>query len=141
MKQSFLVIAAFVLTFAAGVLTGALVVRQFASPPPPFELRPGRPGMGPERLFDLNELQKRLDLNDTQRQQIAAVLDKYRDQIEQHVKQVRPPMHELFRGMRDEIERILTPEQREKFRQPPPHFGRRPPPRHERFEQDSTRIP
>ena len=143
MKQNLLVTGAFVLTFAAGVLTGAFLVREFAAPRPRFEHGPRRPGPGkPQRPpFDLKELQERLELNEEQRQQVAAVLAKYRGQIERHFREVRQPVDELMRQMRGEIEQILTPEQREKFRQPPPRFGRQPPPPFEDFGSDSTLRP
>jgi Spy/CpxP family protein refolding chaperone len=140
MKQDFLVIAAFVLTFAAGALTGAFLVRQFAAPPPEFERgfkRPG-PGMSLRPPLDLERLQERLNLNDAQRQQIAMILAKHRDQVAQHFRQVRQPVDDLMRQMRGEVEQVLTPEQREKFRQPPMPFDRMLPPRHGPFERDST---
>ncbi|MGH7493524.1 MAG: Spy/CpxP family protein refolding chaperone [bacterium] len=139
MKQNILVIAAFVLTFAAGALCGAFLVREFGGPPPKFEHGPRRPGMGPRPPFDLEELQERLNLNDTQRQQLDQILAKYRDRIEQHFKRVREPMDDLMRQMRAETDLILTPEQREKFRLPPKLFGRKPP--HEHFGRDSTMRP
>jgi Spy/CpxP family protein refolding chaperone len=144
MKQNILVTAAFVLTFAAGVLTGAFLVREFAAPPPEFERGFGRPGpgMAARPRHDLEELQKRLDLNDAQRQQIALLLGKYRDQLVQHFKQVRQPVDALMRQMREETEQILTPEQREKFRHSPKPFDRLLlPPRPELFARDSTLKP
>ncbi len=127
MKQNLWVIAAFVLTFAAGVLTGAIVVRQFGPSPPPFERGMMRPRPEPRPFSNLNELQRRMDLSEAQREQIAAIFAKYRGQIQVHVRQVRPPMHELMRQMRAEIEQILTPEQREKFQRMAGPLGRRPP--------------
>ncbi|MDZ7267465.1 MAG: hypothetical protein ONB48_09060 [candidate division KSB1 bacterium] len=122
MKQNFWVIAAFVLTFAAGVLTGAIVVRQFGPPPP---VGPGMMRLRPEMhaFPNLQELQRRMNLSAAQREQIAAIFAKYQGQIQEHLQQVRPPMHKLMRQMRSEIEQVLTPEQREQFQRmgaPPP---------------------
>lgn len=127
MKQNFWVVAAFVLTFAAGVLTGAIVVRQFGPSPPPFEQGMMRPRRDPHAFPNLKELQRRMDFSDAQRQQIAAIFAKYRGQIQVHLRQVRPPMHELMRQMRNEIEQILTPEQRKKFQRMTGPWGRRSP--------------
>lgn len=139
MKQSFLVAAAFVLTFAAGVLTGGLLVRQLAAPPP-FEREIRRPLMSPRRMFDVDKMQKQLDLSDTQRQHVEAVLKKYREQIQEHLARVEPPMGELMRGLRSEIEQILTPEQREKFQRTASPFWRRSPRGRGRFEPDSMPV-
>ncbi len=162
MKQNVLVITAFVLTFAAGALTGAFLVKQFA--PQPFERWPEPPGMvlyghggramldttewpgspgmvfGPHRL---DELQKYLNLDEAQRRKMEAVFDKYRAQIQKQIQQTRPPMLDQIEMMRHEIEQILTPEQREKLRAAALLFdrrlrfpmGRRP------FERDSTFVP
>lgn len=127
MKQNFWVIAAFVLTFAAGVLTGAIVVRQFGPPFPPFERGMVRPRMDPRPFPNLKELQRRMALSAAQREQIAAIFAKYRGQIQEHLRQVRPPMHELMHQMRAEIEQILTPEQREQFQRLATPLGRRSP--------------
>jgi Spy/CpxP family protein refolding chaperone len=113
MKEKIFVAAAFVLTFAAGVLTGAIIVREFAGPPfPPMDMpRAGERELG----MSLKALQRRLDLNETQRRQVAAIVEKYQAQIHDHLKSTRPRIHELMQQMRIEIESVLTPEQREKY--------------------------
>lgn len=141
MKQSFLVAAAFVLTFAAGVLTGGLLVRQLAGPPAPFEREMRRPPMSPRGMFDVERMQKHLDLNEAQRQQVETIVKKYREQIQQHIERVEPPMRELMHGLRAEIEQVLTPEQREKFQRTASPFWRRSPQRRERFDPDSLPGP
>lgn len=141
MKQTFLVAAAFVLTFAAGVLTGGLLVRQFAGPPPVFERAMKRPPLSPRGMFDVDRMQKHLDLSEAQRQQVEAIVAKYRDQIQQHLERAEPPMRELMRGLRTEVEQVLTPEQREKFQRSASPFWRKSPQRRERFEPDSMPGP
>ncbi|MDZ7343736.1 MAG: hypothetical protein ONA90_04415 [candidate division KSB1 bacterium] len=124
MKEKIFVVGAFVLTFAAGVLTGALVVREFAVPPlPPTDMP--RAG-GRELGIPLNFLHRRLDLTEMQRQQINAIVKKYQEQIRDHLQQARPWMHDTMQQMRREIESVLTPEQREKYPKELSRLGRRP---------------
>lgn len=113
MKARLVVAGAFVLTFAAGVLTGAILVRQFSRPLQRWE---HRPPMG-ERSFGvpLDFLEKRLDLTPEQSQQIAEIMKKYREQVREHLREVRAPMRELTRQMMGEIDQVLTPEQRERL--------------------------
>jgi Spy/CpxP family protein refolding chaperone len=112
MKGKILVVAAFVLTFAAGVLTGAFIVREFI--PPPF---PGAPMPREERLpMSLEILQGRLDLSEAQRQQVAEIIGKYQKQLHHQMLQLRPKARRTIQQMSEEIESVLTPEQREKFR-------------------------
>lgn len=131
MKDKFWIVAAFVLTFAAGVLVGAIIVRRFG--PPPFVSAPfGEPG---ERRFpmhgeksplpSLGMLQRRLNLNEAQHQQVAAIVERYRVQLHEHLSSIRPVTHELLGKMRAEIETVLTPEQLEKFRNEFPRRERR----------------
>ncbi|NUM74021.1 hypothetical protein HUU40_06650 [candidate division KSB1 bacterium] len=137
MKQNFLVAAAFVLTFAAGVLTGGLLVRQLAGPPPMFEREMRRPPISRRGMFDVDRMQKHLDLSEAQRREVEAIVEKYRDQIQEHIERVEPPMRELMRGLRAEVEQVLTPEQREKFQRSASPFWRKSPQRRERFDPDS----
>lgn len=131
MKDKFWIAAAFVLTFAAGVLTGAIVARQFGPPPfalPPFGERSARhfPMHGEKPpLPSLGALQRQLDLNEEQQQQVAAIVEKFREKLEQNFRQFRPAMHEVITEMRGEIESVLTPEQLEKFRREFPRRDRR----------------
>jgi Spy/CpxP family protein refolding chaperone len=124
MKEKFFVIAAFVLTFAAGVLTGALVVRQFGGPPPlrpRMAHEPGRP-----RGFMLEMLKPRLNLSDAQSRAVEQIIAKYEEQLRQHFRQTRPQAHQIIRQMTAEIDSVLTPEQRQKFRQEIPMMRKMP---------------
>ncbi len=131
MKDKIWIVAAFVLTFAAGVLVGAIVVRNFG--PPPFAMAPfgnaegrrfprheGRPA-----LPSVDMLQKQLGLDEAQQQQVAVIVEKYRGQFQEHFRQIHPTMQGLLHEMRGEIENVLTPEQLEKFRREFPRRDRR----------------
>jgi Spy/CpxP family protein refolding chaperone len=129
-KEKFFVIAAFVLTFAAGVLTGAIVVRQFGGPlsmRPRMAHEPGRPPRG----FMLEMLKPRLNLDETQSQEVAQIVATYEEKLRQHFSQMRPQSSQIIRQMAAEIDSVLTPEQRQKFHEqfPPlwkmPHRPRR----------------
>ncbi len=139
MKDKVWVAAAFVLTFAAGVLVGAIIVRHFGAPRlpmAPFSERGDKDfPMHGERppLPSLDMLQSQLALNEAQQEQVAIIVEKYRQEMLQHVGRIRPAMHDMLGKMRMEIESVLTPEQLEKFRRefprPERRFGRRYAPR------------
>lgn len=132
MKDKAWVVAAFVLTFAAGVLVGAIIVRHYG--PPPFAMgRSGEPG-GEKRFSKRGErfpipslkmLQEQLDLTEAQQQQVSAIVEKHREQMHEHLSKFRPATHELIIQMRAEIESVLTTEQLEKFRREFPKRERR----------------
>lgn len=140
MKEKIWIVAAFVLTFAVGVLTGALLVRSFGlapfAPMPMGERGPRhfpRPG---ERapLPSVEMLQRQFDLDEAQQEQVANIIEKYREEFQEHFRQVHPIMQGLLGEMRGEIESVLRPEQLEKFRREfPPRprrgLGARPMPR------------
>jgi Spy/CpxP family protein refolding chaperone len=125
MKEKFFVIAAFVLTFAAGVLTGALVVRQFGAPPPMRPRTAHEPGR-PPRGFMVEMLKPRLNLSETQSQEVAQIIAKYEEQLRQHFRQMRPQSSQIIRQMAAEIDSVLTPEQRQKFHQEFPPLWKMP---------------
>jgi Spy/CpxP family protein refolding chaperone len=126
MKEKILVGAAFVLTFAVGVLTGAIIVREFARPPFP-PVASWRAGERPMPM-PLRVLEERLNLSEAQHRQVVAIVEKYQEQLRQHMSQVRPQTHQIIQQMRREIDSVLTPEQREKFHRefPLPRWGRMP---------------
>ncbi|MDZ7362596.1 MAG: hypothetical protein ONB46_18010 [candidate division KSB1 bacterium] len=133
MKTKIWVVAAFVLTFAAGVLTGALVVREYGQPPAPSlrqEHEPRRP-----RPTRWEILKSQLNLSQTQSQQVAAIVKRHEERLRKQFSQIRPMSHQIIREMTAEIDSVLTPEQRVKFREnfaePPfwkkPHRSRKVP--------------
>lgn len=131
MKEKIWIAAAFVLTFAAGVLVGAIIVRNFGTPP--FALpRFGNPGARHfprhgERppIPSVEMLQKQLGLDEAQHRQVADIVEKYRGQFQEHFRQIHPTVQGLLTQMRGEIETVLTPEQLEKFRREFPRRERR----------------
>lgn len=124
MKEKFWVVAAFVLTFAAGVLTGALVVRQFGGP---FPMRPRMEfEAGRHRGFMLGMLKSRLDLNGKQSQEVAQIIKKNQQRLREHFSKIRPESDQIIKQMTAEIDSVLTPEQRQKFHQEFPQLWRMP---------------
>lgn len=124
MKTKILVTAAFVLTFAAGVLTGAIALREYRYPPPSrarLEHEPGRP-----RPLQLETLQAQLNLSATQSQRVGEIIATHHDQLRKHFSEMRPQSHQIIKEMTMQIDSVLTPEQRQKFHAnfsfPPPFW-------------------
>lgn len=126
MKTKVWVVAAFVLTFAAGVLTGGILVWQYGQKERPWS-RFGRE-LERHRPLHMEALKSLLNLSDAQSQQIAEILAKHQEQFRQHLDQMRPLSHQILKNMTAQIDSVLTPEQRQKFHQafPPPPFGKMP---------------
>jgi hypothetical protein len=115
-------------TFAAGVLTGAIMMREFAGPPH----RP--PGMGrrysPERhrALTLEALKNRLNLSETQSQEVQQILAEHQQQLRRHFERMRPQSRRIFEELTKDIENVLTPEQRQKFHEEFPLLWKMPGP-------------
>lgn len=101
---------ALVVTFIAGFIVGAVVDRFFALHRPGFR-RP--PPMIAHAM--LERLHDHLDLTDQQRAQIEAILEKRHDRIHSLQESIHPKVQAEIQQTNAEIERALTPEQREKF--------------------------
>jgi Spy/CpxP family protein refolding chaperone len=97
-KTSVIAAVVLVVTFVAGVAVGFGAGR--------FAHMFGR-GRGPHfaQSMLVNRLDRQLDLTDAQETRIRAILD------QRHAR-----MRQEIAGTNGEIERVLTPEQREKFR-------------------------
>ena len=127
-KEKIFVVAAFMLTFAAGVLTGAIMMREFAEPPP------FRQGMGrhrsPERhrALTLEALKNRLNLSEAQTEEVQQILAEHQKKLRRHFDQMRPQSRRLFKQLTNDIENVLTPEQREKFHEEFPLLWKMPGP-------------
>lgn len=120
--------ASLLVTFAflAGIVTGILGDHLFILHRMHM-MRPHAPH------FMAEHLARRLDLNDAQRDQIEAILTKHHEAIRGIQEAARPRVRAEFDAANVEIERVLTPEQREKFRKLPirlmmPRRGEGPPP-------------
>lgn len=140
--------AAFVtIVFVSGTATGLLLHRVLestasADAPDARPRRPGRRPMAPPSPADLAaRMSEDLDLTADQRAQLLAILEARRGKLEAVEQEVRARFDQAHRELNAEIERILTPEQREKLKvlqermrsrgrgrphRPPP--GRLPPP-------------
>ena len=96
-KTAILAVLVLVMTFGAGVVGGAAAHHVLA-------LRP--PGPGPELVprAMIRQLDRRLDLNDAQRAQIEAIVMRRHERMRAEIETTN-----------DEIAKVLTPEQREKF--------------------------
>ena len=102
-----------VLTFVAGLVCGAAVLRIGARAfgPPGF---PGDRARGVDRR-PMDHLARALDLDEAQRAQIRGLLGDQRERMEA-----------LLEESRQEIRNVLRPDQRERFdRMRPEHRGRR----------------
>jgi Spy/CpxP family protein refolding chaperone len=128
MKSKFLVVAAFVLTFAAGVLTGAIVVREYSRPLPPWGRMEHEPRQHPPMRSEA--LKSQLHLSEAQSQKVAEIIAGHEERLRKHLGQMRPLSHQILKEMTMQIDSVLTPEQRMKFREAfplPPPFRKMPP--------------
>ena len=101
---------ALVVTFIAGFIVGAVVDRFLTMHRPGFR-RP--PAMVADAM--LERLDNRLDLTDQQRVQIESILEKRHERIHSLQESIHPKVQAEIQQTNAEIERVLTPEQREKF--------------------------
>jgi Spy/CpxP family protein refolding chaperone len=100
---------ALVVTFIAGFVVGAAVDHLLFAHfhrrnPPPIVAK-----------AILHRLDRKLDLTDQQRDQVEAILKRRHERIHQLMETSRTPIHDEIEAANVEIERVLTPEQREKF--------------------------
>ena len=125
-KTTIIAVLALVLTFTVGFVAGFAVHRVMGPP------GPGHPA-APRMM--LRHLDFRLGLTDAQRTQIEAILERRHERINEIRDTTRPRMLAEINAANAEIEKVLTPEQREKFASMrlrlghPPGRGRRGPTR------------
>jgi len=81
----------------------------------------------------VDRLDRELHLTSQQKTQIQGILDRHRARIDAIMSNVRPQMRLEIDAGNAEIERLLTPQQREQFQhlkmRLPPHHAGPPPPR------------
>ena len=106
-----LVILATVVIFAAGVVTGSLIVKKTSRPQlaQPFW---GRFEMT-RRAID--ELDRQGDLTPKQRARIDHIIQGNQELIADYWSILEPDVQEVFRKMRESIREELTPDQRQRF--------------------------
>ena len=101
------VLAIFLLGIAAGLLGGHLFYARLLA-------RPGGPPELGSRHF-ARHLERALELSDEQKVEIEQVLADTRETSQKFRREMEPRVRELLESTRDEIEKVLTPEQLEKF--------------------------
>jgi Spy/CpxP family protein refolding chaperone len=118
------VILATVVIFACGVLTGTMVVkasRQSAlAAPVPAALvvnpkNPAPPGWQLQRLQFIKRMQKQLGLEPEQQEKIDKIMRESQERIKPLWAQIGPQMDEELKRVRQEVNEVLSAEQREKM--------------------------
>jgi Spy/CpxP family protein refolding chaperone len=124
--------------FGAGVVTGALVVRQTSSLNAPVRQRPPVPlrsamssAPGDLRLEFLRRAQRELDLSPDQRERIDKIIKDSQERNRKLIEPVAPELHAQLQRTKEQFLQVLNPEQRARFdrlakRQGRPHEPRRP---------------
>ena len=113
---SLFVLVVFCLGLASGIVIGRRMVGPPASPfGPGFGggFGRGRGGPPPERLVE--RLTSELQLNSEQRAQIDAILKSRRQRLDELQRDVRSRFDREQQELRDEIRKVLTPEQQQQF--------------------------
>jgi len=128
--NSWNVILATIVIFAAGVITGGLLVDHVKHPAhayyrPPMTKPPGQPAEpgdmpGPMRAQMLNkqfvgQLDDELQLSKEQREQIGKIIAQGQQSTRDLWKLVGPQFSLISRNTRMQIRNVLTPEQRKQF--------------------------
>ncbi len=113
------VILATLVIFIAGLVTGAVLVRQSSwvrrAVRPPVT-RPGGPGTpGIMRVEFLRRLQRELDLSPEQKERIEKILKEGQEESRRIMEPVMPELRQQFSRTKDQFREVLTPEQRRKF--------------------------
>ncbi len=110
--------------FAAGVVTGGLLVRHVQGVDgsrrqrPPGSPRLGQPiSPGGMRLEFLRRIQKDLDLTSEQRERIDKILKESQEHARKIMEPVAPEMRLELQRTRQEFRDVLTPEQQARFDQ------------------------
>ena len=118
------VILATVVIFACGVLTGAMVSkagRQTApvSANPPAAAvnpkNPAPPGWQLQRLQFFKRMQKQLNLGPEQQEKIDKLMCESQERVKPLWAQIGPQMDAELKRVRQEVNKVLTPEQRKKM--------------------------
>jgi Spy/CpxP family protein refolding chaperone len=102
------VILATMVIFAAGALTGALLVRLPAHP---------RQGPGGTRLEFLRRVERELDLTPEERERIEKILKESQEQTRKIMEPVSPALQAQMQKTKEEFRQALTPEQQGRFDQ------------------------
>jgi Spy/CpxP family protein refolding chaperone len=113
------VILATMVIFAAGVLTGGMLTRQWD------RARITRPAAHPGRVFSpggsrlefLRRAQRALDLTPEQREKVDKILKDSQERTRKLMEPVSPQLRLEIQHAREEFRQVLTPDQQERFDQ------------------------
>lgn len=128
-----------VAAFIGGVLAGVVGDRAWLMKRGKFHPERAMRFLTPHAV---ERLDRALDLTDAQRKQVAEILERRHARIDDVWKRVHPQLRVEIEQTNAEIEKILTPEQREKFARMKMHLRRRgggPPHPPGRGRRESTR--
>jgi hypothetical protein len=104
--------------FLLGAVVGALGTHVVH-----LDRRLGLPAGPPEFGLVGAWLERRLDLTREQSERIEAILDRHHQEMFELRREMMPEFETRFTATVEEIEAVLTPEQRERFRRIHPPFG------------------
>ena len=110
-RKAILVALATVVIFAAGVVTGGLLVSK--TRPRPSVTSGGLPFLG--RVEAIGRAASQLDLSPDQRQRIADIVRNGRERMADYFMILEPDIQQVFREMRQQIHAELTSAQRAEF--------------------------
>jgi len=119
--NSWKVILATIVIFAAGVLTGGILTRQLdraAIVRRPHLVRPtptATPTPMGMRIEFLRRAQRELDLTPEQREQVDKLLKESQDRSRKIMEPISPQLRQEFQHTREEFRALLTPNQQLKF--------------------------
>ncbi len=109
-RHTILVALAAVVIFAAGVITGGLLVNQTR----PHAISPGGvPFLG--RVEAISRAVSQLNLSAEQKRRVTEILRNGREQIADCFMILEPDIQQVFRDMRRQVQAELSPAQRNEF--------------------------
>lgn len=109
-RHTILVALAAVVIFAAGVITGGLLVNQTR----PHAISPGGvPFLG--RVEAISRAVNQLNLSPDQKRRVTEILRNGREQIADCFMILEPDIQQVFRDMRRQVQAELSPAQRSEF--------------------------
>jgi Spy/CpxP family protein refolding chaperone len=110
--------------FGCGVVTGALLMKTEAPPPPVVDVAPPHPANSTneppplgqfQRPEFLRRMQKQLDLTASQSDEIVKAMKASQERTRPLWDQISPQLRGEMKRLREEIREVLTPEQQRKY--------------------------
>ncbi len=109
-KNKWLVRGAALVIFLLGALAGTLAPRAY------YGLARWHDGAGP-RHGGVEQMMDRLQLSDEQKPQVRQIFDDTRGQLEALRRETEPRVDEIRRQADERLQKVLTPEQWQRFQQ------------------------